>query len=247
MALTKCSECSREISTQAKACPHCGCPITSTPVHGLSTRTLSDTPDEALPHSQGAILICSIALLLICFVVLLGFLFDHGCSSAICGVLRVFSLLIPAFAIATIVAALISKWYNQLAQSTGAIIVCGAAWALAVYHGNFFFACDYLMLITGLLLLVVAPRVRSTTEFVRLCLVSLLGIALGAIVSYWFQPGAVRIMASLPSYLTEVTSPNSHVVDNEIRKTFYITVGAFVLAAISYHYFIYKGRNKQNA
>ena len=30
MALIKCSECGKEVSTQATACPHCGCPIAVT-------------------------------------------------------------------------------------------------------------------------------------------------------------------------------------------------------------------------
>ena len=31
MALTKCPECSREVSSQAGSCPHCGFPLAATP------------------------------------------------------------------------------------------------------------------------------------------------------------------------------------------------------------------------
>ena len=35
MALIKCSECGKEISSKAAACPYCGCPIESTVKEGI--------------------------------------------------------------------------------------------------------------------------------------------------------------------------------------------------------------------
>lgn len=35
MALVACPECQREVSTHAKACPHCGCPIAPPGVEGM--------------------------------------------------------------------------------------------------------------------------------------------------------------------------------------------------------------------
>ena len=35
MALIKCSECGKEISSKASACPYCGCPIEETVKEGI--------------------------------------------------------------------------------------------------------------------------------------------------------------------------------------------------------------------
>lgn len=35
MALVKCSECGKEISSKATACPYCGCPIEDTVKEGV--------------------------------------------------------------------------------------------------------------------------------------------------------------------------------------------------------------------
>ncbi|MGA2862959.1 MAG: hypothetical protein ABSF95_00560 [Verrucomicrobiota bacterium] len=45
MALIKCSECGKEVSTQATACPHCGCPIAASPKEAAS-------PSEPQPASK---------------------------------------------------------------------------------------------------------------------------------------------------------------------------------------------------
>lgn len=42
MALIKCKECGKEISNQAKACPHCGCPIEAS-VHSTQSKGVSYT------------------------------------------------------------------------------------------------------------------------------------------------------------------------------------------------------------
>ena len=41
MALIKCPECGKEISSQAGACPNCGCPIANKPT-SIKIRALSD-------------------------------------------------------------------------------------------------------------------------------------------------------------------------------------------------------------
>jgi hypothetical protein len=41
MALTKCKECGREVSTKAKICPNCGSPVKSRPFVGCLTIILS--------------------------------------------------------------------------------------------------------------------------------------------------------------------------------------------------------------
>ncbi len=46
MALIKCSECGKEVSSQATACPHCGCPVAV---------SLKDSIPPAEPQSAGAV------------------------------------------------------------------------------------------------------------------------------------------------------------------------------------------------
>lgn len=43
MALIKCTECGKEVSTQATACPHCGCPTTA---NSPSSLTAPSSPTE---------------------------------------------------------------------------------------------------------------------------------------------------------------------------------------------------------
>src|SRR5262245_47915039 len=40
MALTACRECQREVSTEAAACPHCGCPLASATRNDSSIREI---------------------------------------------------------------------------------------------------------------------------------------------------------------------------------------------------------------
>jgi hypothetical protein len=48
MALLKCDDCGREVSSKALACPHCGCPVTQPPV----IATDSDTPPQpSIPNA----------------------------------------------------------------------------------------------------------------------------------------------------------------------------------------------------
>lgn len=58
MALTKCTECGKDISSQATACPHCGCPITSRLGHvvgppPIPASTLDKNPDVKSESDDG--------------------------------------------------------------------------------------------------------------------------------------------------------------------------------------------------
>ena len=53
MSLIKCKECGKEISSLAKACPHCGCPVTE-PESVPSTPT--ETPKTNVPKKKGGCL-----------------------------------------------------------------------------------------------------------------------------------------------------------------------------------------------
>ncbi len=46
MALMKCPECGKEVSSQATACPHCGCPVAVAP---------KDSAPPSEPQSAGAV------------------------------------------------------------------------------------------------------------------------------------------------------------------------------------------------
>jgi hypothetical protein len=52
MALNKCSECGKEVSTQATACPHCGCPLTSSAQ--ANAPALASPPAAAQPTTAPA-------------------------------------------------------------------------------------------------------------------------------------------------------------------------------------------------
>lgn len=47
MALIKCVECGREISSMAKACPQCGCPIMNSLIHAAGIGKNNDLPERA--------------------------------------------------------------------------------------------------------------------------------------------------------------------------------------------------------
>ena len=51
MALTKCPECSKEISSQAVSCPHCGFPLGTTPKESAQ---IEQPNTEAMPKSTPA-------------------------------------------------------------------------------------------------------------------------------------------------------------------------------------------------
>src|SRR3990167_10843228 len=53
MALTKCNDCGRDVSTSAAACPNCGCPIQGAPVQSQS-HTGSTCP-HCGSHSVGKV------------------------------------------------------------------------------------------------------------------------------------------------------------------------------------------------
>lgn len=63
MALIRCDECGREISSKAKACPHCGCPlyeedVLPTQVQNANVTPVSDEPaskDEIVQHFTYAV------------------------------------------------------------------------------------------------------------------------------------------------------------------------------------------------
>ena len=64
MALINCPECNKEISSLAKACPHCGCPIYTEPETNLN----NTTPPRK--KKRGSAL--KITLLILAIVLILG-------------------------------------------------------------------------------------------------------------------------------------------------------------------------------
>jgi hypothetical protein len=72
MALIKCSECGKEISDKAVACPNCGCPVT--PVSdNITTETPPQTNEK--PKNNNAAKGCSCGcLVIIAIVLLIGFI-----------------------------------------------------------------------------------------------------------------------------------------------------------------------------
>jgi hypothetical protein len=55
MALIDCAECGKPVSTQAKACPHCGAPLATTP-ESPSRASSTSTPKKTLTFQHKAIL-----------------------------------------------------------------------------------------------------------------------------------------------------------------------------------------------
>lgn len=59
MALIKCSDCKREISSQAKVCPHCGCPT--------QQKTENTEEHNAVIRSYVRSILWMILLILVCW------------------------------------------------------------------------------------------------------------------------------------------------------------------------------------
>lgn len=71
MALIICPECKREISDQAAACPHCGCPITKPAPDTETTVQQSPQIEQSKPKKKG-IMIAAVALVVLVAVVFAG-------------------------------------------------------------------------------------------------------------------------------------------------------------------------------
>ena len=54
MALVKCSECGKDISTQATACPHCGCPLAAAPPGPGAPPSSPDSPQATNTPAGGS-------------------------------------------------------------------------------------------------------------------------------------------------------------------------------------------------
>ena len=84
MALIKCSECGKEISDKASACPHCGCPMGEIKVteaerpsqEAPSVQVEAHPPTAEPPHKKSSIMIFVAFLVLLTVVVILSALIN---------------------------------------------------------------------------------------------------------------------------------------------------------------------------
>lgn len=85
MALIKCSECGKEISDKASACPHCGCPVATPPVLSQEeqdrqeqTARLQAEERQAAKKKQITALVVAILAILVCAVVVVFFVMSKS-------------------------------------------------------------------------------------------------------------------------------------------------------------------------
>lgn len=167
MALTKCPECSKEVSTQAAACPHCGCPLKATEQPSASTPpTPTPAPQPAAASLPSPATLGCAAMILFFFMPwaqLLGFS-ASGYDLQKLGSYGNLAWLIPVFSGITIVVGFYGKRQKELAQLTGALPLLGLVYALVKVGPDVFHVLAigaYLTLITAVALLSVVPRMTS--------------------------------------------------------------------------------------